>query len=206
MRTRHTHLPLLITCLAIGGTTALIGQNPSDRYQWELGTRILATGTNRASNPAGYKMYTSFPLEVALRRSLGARFRLELAARNDSREIDREGSPTAVRLGSIEFVPMSILLQYRLRTTHNASPYLGLGANATLAWEKSGVLDSMNVSPSLGLAVDAGVDLKLTDYLAGNLDLRWNTWATNIDAHDGSRLARLMVDAASLGFGLAVRF
>lgn len=203
MLTRATQLLLIFGLL---GSSPLAGQTPAGGYRWELDTRLLVTGSSHGSEPDGYKMYTAFPIEIALRRTLSRRVRLELGLRNESREVDKATTPEAVRVGSIEFLPMNLLLQYRLRSAGTWRPYLGLGVNATVAWEKAGTLDSMNVSPSVGPAVQVGVDIELKDYLALNADFRWNTFETTIEPDGGPTLAKLKVDPSALGFGVAVRF
>jgi outer membrane protein W len=171
---------------------------------WEFHVRHLATGTNRASEPAGFKAYSAFPLEVGLRRAVDRRVRLELSVRSESREIDQAASATAVRLGSIEILPVNLTGQYRFRTESPVRPYLGIGLNATMAWEKAGTLDSMNVSPSFGPVVQAGLDIPLGRNLDFNVDFRWNTWRTRIESDAGARLVKLDVDPSSLGVGIAV--
>ena len=198
---RHTAAVLLCLVALAGRVDAQIS---APERPWVVKTRLLITGTNRSSEPDGFTTYTAFPIELALGRSLSDRLAVELTARNESREVDRAATPTAERLGTLELLPVSLLVQYR--PGHGRlRPYLGVGGNLTVAWEKAGVLDSMEVSPSLGPAVQAGGDLRLSDYLALNADFRWNVMRTNIDAPGGTRLTRLLIDAASLGVGIAVR-
>ncbi len=196
----------IVVIFGLVGASRLASQTPSGGYNWEFDTRLLVTGSSHGSEPDGYTMYTAFPIEVAVRRTLSRRFCLELALRNESREVDKSATPEAVRVGSIEFLPTYLLLQYHLRTTGTWRPYLGLGVNATIAWEKAGTLDSMNVSPSVGPAVQAGVDIELKSYLALNADFRWNTFTTTVEPDGGPTLAKIKVDPSSLGFGVAVRF
>jgi len=194
---------LLAFLVAIAGSSA--AQSRAPEKPWVMKTRLLITGTNRSSEPDGFTTYTAFPLEISIGRSLGGPFALELAARSESREVDRTATPTAERLGTLELLPVSLLAQYRLGSGR-LRPYLGIGGNLTVAWEKAGVLDSMEVSPSLGPALQAGVDVRLSDYLVLNADFRWNAMRTDIDAPAGARFVRLLIDAASLGVGLGVRF
>lgn len=172
---------------------------------WSFHTRLLATGTNRASDPDGYRVYSAFPLEVGLRAALGGRLRAELSVRTESREVDRLAQPTDERLGSLESLALNGYLQYRL-SNRTVRPYLGVGVNATMVWEKAGVIDSMRASPSLGPGLQAGLDVPLNDYLAFNLDVRWNAWSTTIKPRGGARLVRLDIDPAAFGIGLVVRW
>ena len=198
---------ILATLALLAGLAASVAAQAVPPARWELHTRLLATGTSRGSEPVGFKVYTAFPIEVAVRRDLGAgRLRLELAVRNESREVDQAGTPEAVRWGSIEVIPVNLMLQVRLRTAGGVRPYVGAGVNATIAWEKAGTIDSMTVSPSVGPALGAGLDVPLGGAFAFNVDFRWHTWTTDLATQAGARVARLLVDPSSLGVGIAARF
>ncbi len=84
-------------------------------------------------------------------------------------------------------------------------PYAGAGANLTLFWEKSGALDSADVSPGGGLAVQFGTDIALSSAAVFNLDLKWNQLATDVEL-DGRTLARLAIHPLTFGAGFGFRF
>jgi len=173
---------------------------------WEVHTRLLASSSSHSSEPAGFTAYSTFPLEIGVRRQLGTLWRIELSARSESRELDQAMSPTAVRVGSFEALPLNLLAQFRFNKNRGFRPYVGGGLNATIVWEKAGTIDSMNVSPSMGPALQVGADVRLNSYMDLNLDYRWNTWSTTIESHAGTRLCKLTVDPSAFGLGLAVHF
>lgn len=120
------------------------------------------------------------------------------------------GRPSAARrarrrLGSVELLPVHLLLQWRPRRAGAVHPYLGAGGNLTVCWEKSGVLDSTDLSPSVGPALQVGVDLDLSPSALLNLDIKWNAMRTNVESGE-TRIARLTLDPLAQGLGLGFRF
>ena len=194
---------------------ALVGAAPTtlaaqDRASagpaWTFTTRLLATGSSDESEPAGYKVFSAVTLEASLRRSFSRVVGAELTVRTESREVDSL-VPTGEdrRLGSLELLPMSLLLQFRVPSGGKVHPYAGAGVNLTVAWEKSGALDSVDMPGSVGPAVQVGADWELSPRALVNLDLRWNTLRAKLE-NGGARLARLKVDPVSLGVGVGFRF
>ena len=173
---------------------------------WSFRTRAFISGGSDESTPPDYKAYSGVGLEAALRRALGAHFAAELSLHTESREVDHlnAGAP-AVRLGSLEMLPTTVVVLYRFGTGGSFHPYAGAGVNLTVAWEKSGVLDSLDVSPHIGPAVQLGFDKDLGRSALFNLDVRWNTLRTKIENH-GVPLTELKIDPLTLGIGVGFRF
>ena len=180
-----------------------VAQAQAPPRNWQLGARVALTGSSQSSDPEGFTAFSTFPVETFVGYRVNDSFSLEFAARLESREIEQT-APTTMPLGSIEFVPLNLLLHYRL-ARGKWSPYATAGLNMTLAWEKSGLLDAMDVAPSFGPAVGAGVNRAVNDYLVWNVDFRWNLARTDLSSY-GTREMRLIIDPASLGVGFAVRF
>jgi outer membrane protein len=84
-------------------------------------------------------------------------------------------------------------------------PYAGAGVNLSVAWEKSGALDSTDMPASVGPAVQVGTDWELSSRALLNLDLRWNKLTADL-ANGETPLAKLKVDPVSLGIGVGFRF
>ena len=204
MNSALRNLMWIVVAAALPTTLALAQAPPQPRPRnWELGARLAITGASRSSDPSGYSAYSTFPLEGFASRRLSQGVSIQFTARLESREVEQT-TPTTMPLGSIEFVPMNLLLHYRL-SRGGWSPYVALGANATLVWEKSGLLDAMDASPSFGPAVGIGLNKKMTDYMVWNVEFRWNTARTELSSN-GVREMRLTIDPASLGVGFGVRF
>lgn len=170
---------------------------------WSLRTRLLLTGSSNESDPAGFEVYSTFTIEAALARRLTRALAAELSIRSESREVDRVGE-TKERLGSLEFLPLNLLVQVRPFRPASVDPYFGIGANLTLAWEKTGVLDSMNVGPSGGIAAELGTDFALSERLLLNVDLRWNSQTSEL-SNGGDSYAKLHVHPLTIGIGLGFR-
>ena len=178
----------------------------SDAPAWTFTTRLLATGSSDESEPAGYKVYSAITLEASLRRTLSRVLGAELTVRTESREVDSL-VPTGEdhRLGSLELLPLNLLLQLRLPTSGRLRPYAGAGVNLTVAWEKSGELDSTDMPASVAPAVQLGADWELSPTALLNLDLRWNGMTADLE-NGGAPLASLKMDPISLGVGVGFRF
>lgn len=173
---------------------------------WTFRARAVLTGNSAESEPAGYDMYSGIALEVGLARRLARLLSLELDLRTESREVDYsvEGAERE-RLGSLELLPVSLFLQFRPAGSGRLHPYAGGGVTFTTAWEKSGVLDSMDVKPHLGPAVDLGLDFDLSPTALLNFAVRWNGLTTDIE-NDGVRYTSITVNPITLGVGVGFRF
>src|SRR5690349_18306 len=131
-------------------TQELAAQSSSSARPWTFLTRLVATGSSDRSEPAGYKVYSSFALDGGLRRDLSRTLAAELRLRTESREVDSlVTSGEDRRLGSLELLPMNLTLQLRPFPAGSVRPYAGGGLNLTVAWEKSGALDSVDMAGSV---------------------------------------------------------
>ena len=187
---------------------ALAQSSPAEEGPWSMRTRIQLSGSSDLSEDEGYRVYSGVPIEISVRRELGARFGLEFSGALESREVDVAGSGASdrVNLGSIQTLPITVLVQYYFRPgSARVKPYAGVGANLTLFWEKSGALDSSDLSPGGGLAVQVGTDIALSNAVVFNLDLKWNQLTTDVEL-DGSRLATLSIHPLTIGAGFGFRF
>jgi outer membrane protein W len=115
------------------------------------GTRHRKLGPFRA---AGYQV-SAFALEAGLRRTVSQLLAAELTVRTESREVDSlVPSGEDRRLGSLELLPLNLLLQLRPFRQGLVRPYASAGVNLTVAWEKSGTLDPVvliHQSPAAGV-------------------------------------------------------
>jgi len=181
------------------------GPDPGQKL-WLFRTLAVVSGNSYESDPAGFTAYSGVALEAGVTRTLGRLFAVEVSLRTESREVDREVPPAPdERWGSLELLPLNLTFQYRPLRFGRFHPYVGLGANLTVAWEKSGVLDSLDVEPHVGPAMQLGLDVDLGDAAVLDFGLRWNTLTSDIKL-DGERVAELKIDPMSLGVGVGFRF
>jgi outer membrane protein len=177
----------------------------SDEPPWYLVTRALMTGSSDRSDPPGYEVYSAITLELGAGRQLGRWLGVELDARTESHEIDLTGAEGYRSLGSVEMLPVNLLVHVRPPWWRGVHPYVGAGVNLTVTWEKSGELDSTDLTPSVGPALALGLEVDLSRSVFLNADIRWNTLRTDIEAN-GARLVRLRLDPLSFGLGVGARF
>jgi outer membrane protein W len=183
------------------GYTGDPGQNP-----WMFRTRAVLSGNSHDSDPAGFVAYSGLALEAGVTRDISCFLAAEACLRTESREIDREvTSGPAERLGSIEVLPLTAVLQYRPDMPGSLHPYLGVGAVLSFTWEKSGILDSLDVGTHLGPALQLGLDHDLGPVAVLNLDLRWHAFTADIE-NGGDRFAEILIDPMVLGAGVGFRF
>ena len=200
------------TVLLLVGLTLLLQQTAAAQgsgmstQDWTFITRLVATGSSDESEPPGYKVYSAFTLEAGIRRKMGTLLTAELTVRTESREVDSlvtVGEDS--RLGSIELLPVNLILQVRPFGQKSIRPYAGAGLNLTVAWEKSGVLDSIDMPGHIGPAIQAGVDMEISPNVLMNLDLRWNTLTAKLE-NGNIPLADLRIDPLALGIGVGFGF
>lgn len=193
---------LAVTFLLIGEPVA--GQEPST--PWTFRTRIVMSGNSDESTPPGYVVYSGVGLEAAVSRGIGGAFGMEVSLRTESREVDYEPEDGArERLGSLELLPLNLLVQFRPATGGKLKPYAGAGVSFTATWEKSGVLDSMDVGSHLGPALQLGADIELSGSVLFNVDLRWNTLTADVE-NAGVPYTSLKIDPIAFALGVGFRF
>ncbi len=192
---------LAALCLApaIAAAQSAAGQGP-----WTFRTRLVGAASSDGSEPAGYTVYSAITLDAGLARDFG-RFAVEISARPESREVDYAAGGPAQRLGSLELLPLTATVQWRPVRRGSVRPYLGAGGTFTMAWEKSGVLDTMSVASRLDPALQAGLDVALGGSAFLNFDLRWNWYSADIRS-GGSTFAKVKIDPTVLGIGVGFRF
>ncbi|MDO9693649.1 MAG: OmpW family outer membrane protein [Candidatus Latescibacteria bacterium] len=193
---------LLLVCAVVLLTAA----SASAQSDWTLLTRLFMTGVSDGSEPAGYKVYSAFGLEVGVRRDLGRSFGLELDLGPQSREVELlDGTDPVPNLGSLEVLPLVLLARWTPDLHGAVRPYLGVGGAFTVFWEKSGALNSTEIPTELGAVVQLGADIALSPRLCANLDLRSQSLTADI-ADSGVPLATLRIHPTTLAVGLGYRF
>jgi len=108
----------------------------------------------------------------------------------ESREIDFTWpvNGSGLNLGSVQTLPLNVMVLARPWGGGRVKPYVGAGLNATFLYEKSGMLDSTDLTRGFGLAVQGGLDIAVGRRGLVNIDLRWNQLETDLEAEDGSRV------------------
>lgn len=98
-------------------------------------------------------------------------------------------------IGSVKHLPPTVTLQYfPLGGASTVQPYVGAGVNYTKFWGESNNLGLvLSVEDSFGVAVEAGVDVQLTD----NLVLNAAVWKVDINTNvsiNGTPIGEVEID------------
>jgi outer membrane protein W len=168
---------------------------------YRVKVRAILSGSSDTSASA-YTVYSGVALDVGLARDAGP-LTVELSFRTESREVE---GPLA-HLGSLEMLPLSLAAQWRPLSGGGGAyqPYIGVGASATITWEKSGALDSIDVPVHFGPVVQVGVYRRLSPRTAVSFDVRWGTLRVDLTEFDASA-REVKVDPLVLGLGMAFSF
>ena len=195
----------VLAAVALASPCALAQSlQPTEEPAFTFRTRALVVGSSDHSDPPGYKVYSTFPLEAGLGWAFHRLFALEIDARTQSHEVDvASASGPDTRLGSIELLPVYALVQVR-PWAGALRPYAGLGANLTVVWEKSGLLDDTRIPPAFGPAVQLGLDIVVSRVVLLNFDARWNILRLHLEG-GAAPPATLQIDPLTLGVGLGFR-
>mgnify|MGYP006268976505 CR=1 FL=1 len=103
-----------------------------------------------------------------------------------------------VDLGDVTLLPPTLTVQYHFNPDGQVRPYIGAGVNYTLFFNEDlpqgTALDSIDYDPSLGLALQAGVDYALNERWFLNVDVK-KVWINTDVTIDGTTNLGAVVDA-----------
>lgn len=121
------------------------------------------------------------------------------------------GASTEVDVGKVRLLPPTLTVQYHPLPKSHVSPYFGAGINYTLFFNEEaagGTITSFKMDNSFGPALQAGVDVFVTDNILINFDVK-KIWI-NSDWKGQSALGPLKSDVDInpwvVGVGVGYRF
>jgi len=125
-----------------------------------------------------------------------------LAATPFSHDITLSGS----KIGETEQLPPTFSVQYHFKPKASTRPYVGVGVNYTTFFSEkaTAVITSLSLDDSIGLAVQAGVDIDITKDWFFNADIRY----INIETTATTNLGNIEVDInpTVISLGVGTRF
>jgi outer membrane protein len=169
--------------------------------QWLVRGRGIVIAPDASSKPAGLDVKADATIEIDITRHLTPLLSLELVLATASQEVTAGGTS----LGSVNHLPPTLLLQVHPIREGPVQPYLGAGGNLTIFYARSGGLEALNLSTSLGWAVQGGVDIPVGRRSIINLDLKYVNIQTEVES-GGSKLYELEINPWVIGAGLGYRF
>lgn len=122
--------------------------------------------------------------------------------------VDLVVNGTTTRLGTFKHLPPTLSLQYHFTPDQQFSPYVGVGLNYTRLSNvnlRVGALPLQLEKNSFGLAVGAGVDIKVANNLYLNFDVKKVQIRADVLAN-GARVSEVRVDPWLIGIGLGMKF
>lgn len=109
-------------------------------------------------------------------------------------------------IGTFKHLPPTLTAQYHFLPGGSFDPYLGAGVNYTLLSRVELLNGAARLEhDSVGLALQAGVDVKIDDRWSLNLDLKKVRIRSDVEIA-GARASRVKVDPVLLGLGVGYRF
>jgi outer membrane protein len=111
-----------------------------------------------------------------------------------------------VEIGSFKHLPPTLTAQYHFAPGATINPYLGVGVNYT-RMSKVRLLDGAGdlENDSWGLALQAGVDLRIDDRWSINADIKKVNIRSDVFV-GGANASHLKVDPLLFGLGVGYRF
>lgn len=121
-------------------------------------------------------------------------------------EVDIKAGQT--KIGHVDALPPSLLLQYHFADLGAFKPYVGAGLNYTLFTKKSFDLGVNKVSveqSTWGLAGQVGFDYFLTKNVSLNFDVKYIKMETDVKLN-GNKIGKLELSPITAGVGVGYRF
>lgn len=116
----------------------------------------------------------------------------------------------ATKIGHVDALPPSLMLQYHFADLGAFKPYVGAGLNYTLFTKKSfdvAGLGKVSVDQSTwGLAGQIGFDYFLTKNVSLNVDVKYIKMETDVKSSVAGKLGKLELSPITAGVGVGYRF
>ncbi|MGE0440468.1 MAG: OmpW family protein [Gemmatimonadales bacterium] len=186
------------------GLAVLVSSASAQDHPWQIRTRGLLIAPIASSTPTGLDVKANAVAEVDITRFVGRNFSFELVLGTSSQEVTATSGNTTTSLGMVSHLPPTLTFQYRPVPTGSFQPYLGAGGNLTYFYAKSGDLEALDLTTSIGYALQAGADIAVGGNAYFNLDVKYVNIQT--DVKSGSTKAYdLKINPLLIGLGFGIR-
>ena len=112
------------------------------------------------------------------------------------------------KIGHVDALPPSLMLQYHFTDLGAFKPYVGLGVNYTIFTKKSfnTALGKISVDDNtVGLAAQVGFDYAIDKNWSFNVDAKYIQMDTDVKL-EGTKLGKLGLNPMTYGVGVGYRF
>ena len=117
------------------------------------------------------------------------------------------GGPT--NIGTFKHLPPFLTLKYGFAPNDMVRPYVGAGVNITYISDVNltvPTVGNLGLSHwSVGPAVEAGIDVALSDHWFWNIDAKWALLRANVTL-DGDHISQAQLNPFLFGLGFGYRF
>lgn len=194
--------------IVIGSTAALLLVSATSAVAqdkaWQIRARGLLIAPNASSTPTGLDVKANAVAEVDITRFIGKKFALELVLGTSSQEVTAKTGNTVSSLGMVSHLPPTLTFQFRPVPTGAFQPYLGAGGNLTYFYAKSGDLENLDLSTSIGYAFQGGADFALGGGAYFNLDVKYVNIQTDVKS-GATKAYELKINPLLIGVGVGIR-
>jgi outer membrane protein len=211
---------------AAAALAALVAATPAAAKQgdWLVRVRAIVVAPNESSGPvlpsfpgATVGVSTTVMPEIDFTYFATNHIGFELILATTKHTISGQGTLEPVGpLASTWVLPPTLTAQYHFTPDAKVRPYVGVGINWSIFYAEnaSSQLEAavgptdVGLSNSVGVALQAGVDIDLSPKVFMNLDVKYITMGTDATLTTGSLVNRVNVDVNPLviGVGLGMRF
>jgi len=196
---------MLRRCLVGLAALALVAGTASAQDPgWQIRTRGLLIAPLASSEPTGLDVKANAVAEIDITRYLGKSFALELVLGTAAHEVTSTTGNTTTSLGAVAHLPPTLMFQFRPTPEGSFQPYLGAGGNLTIFYQKTGGLEDLDLSSSIGYAFQAGADVPLGGSTFFNLDVKYVYIATDVKS-GSTKLYDLKISPLLIAVGVGVR-
>lgn len=130
-----------------------------------------------------------------------------LAATPFSHDIIGTGALSALgKVGESKQLPPTFSIQYHFKPKASVRPYVGAGINYTVFFSEkaTNTITSLKLDSSIGLAVQAGVDVDISKDWFFNADIRYINIETTATTDLGT--SEVKINPTVISFGIGTRF
>ncbi len=190
---------LALTLIAALPATALPATALADN--WMMRVRAIDIVPDVSSGLPGFDVSSEWVPEVDFTYFLAPNIGVELILATSRHEVTVPGAS----LGKLNVLPPTLTLQYHFQPTPTIKPYVGAGVNYTRFYNVD-LAPGLSIDKnSFGGALQAGVDIAVTQNGYINLDVK-KIWIDTDVKSGGVKLTTLDIDPVVWGVGYGFRF
>ena len=206
-------LALLVGLVFLGMPTNVLAQG-EELSPWQVRLRGIAVIPDESATISAIggdaHIKNDYVPELDITYFLSPNFALELILATTSHDVVAIDTALGdVPLGNVNLLPPTLTAQYHFNPGGKIRPYFGAGLNWTIFFDEDaagGAVATWRVQNAIGFALQAGIDIALSDHWMLNMDVKRLFLDTKASINDGAINAKVKVDPWIIGVGFGYRF